>query len=350
MFDSITQNISFCLVSLVSFYGFLFCVLEYVQFRVWGYMKMSSEGKVSPLNVEYLNDHDSENVKISIIIGLKNEARYIGKTLMNLEATTIDKRNVEIILVDGGCEDNSLDVVKASTGAISVIHTRADKSSSSRGAALNAGFELVSGSLVLFIKADSLLAPGYDEVLRRAFRTNKELLVSSFTLSVEPQAPLRTSGYGPSTPRNNPMLEQQAMEAKFQAGNSRSYRFAHFFANLRAKWCHLPSINQGMCLRTTVFRQRRFSESLLLEDFELSRKLRYDSLVSCSSGVPRFIQFKDTIISPSITFKYMTVGIAKYVFLEQLAILLFLLGNYTILAVYNLCYLTIPKYTSWIKL
>jgi glycosyltransferase involved in cell wall biosynthesis len=340
---------SLVLVSFVSFYSFLLYLFQYVRFRLWGYRNIRAEGKYVPLSLEYLNDCDSDNIKISIIIGLKNEARYIGKTLMNLEATTIDKRNVEIILVDGGCEDNSLDVVKASTGAIPVIHTRADRSSNSRGAALNAGFELVSGSLVLFIKADSLLCPGYDEVIRRAFRSNKGLLVSSFTLGVAPAVEGGAS-VRPSTPRNNPFLEQQAMEARYQAGHELSYRIAHFFANLRARWCLLPAINQGVCMRTNVFRQRRFGESLLLEDIELVGRLRYDSLVTGSLSGPRFVQFSDTIVNPSATFKFMTAGIAKYVFLEQLALLMYLLGNYSILAIYNLCYLTIPKYTYWVKL
>lgn len=313
-------------------------------------MKVSAEAKFLPLNFEYLNEYDAANMKISIIIGLKNEARYIGKTLMNLEATTIDKRNVEIILVDGGCEDNSLDVVKASSGAIPVIHTRADKSNNSRGAALNTGFELISGSLVMFIKADSLLPPGYDEVIRRAFRSNKELLVSSFSLGMMTPPGNATSPVRHSTPRNNPFLEQQAMEAAYLATYSSGYHIAQFFANLRARWCLLPSINQGVCMRSNVFRQRRFSEVLLLEDIELISRLRYDSLVSSSSSELKFVQFSEPIINPSLTFKYMTVGIAKYVFLEQLALTLFMLGNYSVSAIYDLCYLTIPKYTFWIKL
>lgn len=50
--------------------------------------------------------------KVSVIIAIRNEARYIGKTLQNLESTTVDKARVQIVLVDCGCKDNSIDVAK----------------------------------------------------------------------------------------------------------------------------------------------------------------------------------------------------------------------------------------------
>jgi cellulose synthase/poly-beta-1,6-N-acetylglucosamine synthase-like glycosyltransferase len=52
--------------------------------------------------------------KLSIVIAIKNEAKYIGKTIRNFESTTIDKSRVEIILVDSGCKDNSLEVARVS--------------------------------------------------------------------------------------------------------------------------------------------------------------------------------------------------------------------------------------------
>jgi cellulose synthase/poly-beta-1,6-N-acetylglucosamine synthase-like glycosyltransferase len=56
--------------------------------------------------------------KLSIIIAIKNEAKYIGKTIRNFESTTIDKSRVEIILVDSGCKDNSLEVARVSLSNI----------------------------------------------------------------------------------------------------------------------------------------------------------------------------------------------------------------------------------------
>lgn len=52
--------------------------------------------------------------KLSIIIAIKNEAKYIGKTIRNFESTTINKSAVEIIIVDSGCKDNSLEVARVS--------------------------------------------------------------------------------------------------------------------------------------------------------------------------------------------------------------------------------------------
>ena len=58
------------------------------------------------------NDVAGTNKRISVIIAIKNESRVIGKTLRNLEATTKCKNLCEIIIVDKGCVDNSIDVAK----------------------------------------------------------------------------------------------------------------------------------------------------------------------------------------------------------------------------------------------
>jgi cellulose synthase/poly-beta-1,6-N-acetylglucosamine synthase-like glycosyltransferase len=84
------------------------------------YRQISHQRKLkSSKNLQKLSKEEVRG-KLSIIIALKNEAKYIGKTIRNFESTTIDKSRVEIILVDSGCKDNSVEVARVSS--VSQIH------------------------------------------------------------------------------------------------------------------------------------------------------------------------------------------------------------------------------------
>lgn len=45
----------------------------------------------------------------------------IGQTIRNLESTTTDKYRLEIIIVDVGSNDKTIEVAKASSGIIPII-------------------------------------------------------------------------------------------------------------------------------------------------------------------------------------------------------------------------------------
>ena len=89
----------------------LLVLCSFSFFLNWLSFSKLKKGKKKPLlsitNTSVLN-------KVSVVIAIKNEARYIGKTIRNLESTTVDKSRVQIILVDCGGKDNSIDVAKVS--------------------------------------------------------------------------------------------------------------------------------------------------------------------------------------------------------------------------------------------
>jgi len=86
--------------------------------------------------------------------------------------------------------------------------------------------------------------------------------------------------------------------------------------------------------------------------------LRYDiistitikSPSSLSAAYKKCIQLDHEIISTSMLSKYNNIGIAKYILLEQVAIVMFNVFGYSIEAIHKICYYTIPKYTRWVKL
>src|SRR3974377_1729857 len=90
-------------------------------------------------------------MRISVIIPALNEAH-------NLAAGTQSARCVstaEIIVVDGGSQDNSMDVASAQ-GAIVLA------SKTSRAVQMNVGARPAPGDALVFLHADTVLPAGFD--------------------------------------------------------------------------------------------------------------------------------------------------------------------------------------------
>jgi len=88
--------------------------------------------------------------KISVVIPVYNEAKTIGEAIKRVEAVNINK---EIIAVDDGSTDGSLDILErlASEGRIKLI--RHDKNSG-KGAAIKTGLKAAEGDIIIIQDAD----------------------------------------------------------------------------------------------------------------------------------------------------------------------------------------------------
>ena len=75
-------------------------------------------------------------MKLSIIIPTYNSGRYIYDCLMSLESFEYDKDRYEIIVVDGGSSDKTLEIVNSFT-AVKVIHSENISISNSRNLAVS---------------------------------------------------------------------------------------------------------------------------------------------------------------------------------------------------------------------
>lgn len=94
-----------------SFFSFLISYYNYNKIKKL-IKKNKSNNTLNTTSINNNKDNNDNNGKVSIIIAIKNEAKYIGKTIRNFESTTIDKTRVEIILVDSGSRDNSIEVAR----------------------------------------------------------------------------------------------------------------------------------------------------------------------------------------------------------------------------------------------
>ena len=97
--------------------------------------------------------------RISIVVPTLDEESRIGATLASLQPARRD--GMEVLVVDGGSRDATIAI--AAELADAVVQT-----APGRALQLNAGAAAASGSLLLFLHADSLLPPGFDGAMHAA--------------------------------------------------------------------------------------------------------------------------------------------------------------------------------------
>lgn len=101
---------------------------------------------------------DPSAPELSIVVPVLNEAKYLPRLLLALSQQA--DIALEIIVVDGGSSDASVELALAQPG-VQVVHTPPG-----RGLQMNAGAELASADWLLFLHADTL--PRYAAQLRGA--------------------------------------------------------------------------------------------------------------------------------------------------------------------------------------
>lgn len=115
---------------------------------------------------------------VSIVVPVYNTGRRLIKCIGSLINQTY--KSIEIILVDDGSTDDSLDVchnLASEDNRIVVIHT----SNQGSGPARNAGIEAAAGRYVYFPDADDLVAQNAIEILVNAMINECDLVVFGFS-------------------------------------------------------------------------------------------------------------------------------------------------------------------------
>lgn len=109
---------------------------------------------------------------ISIIIPSLNQGQFIGETISSIINQTYS--NWEIIIVDGGSDDNTVDVIKSFENQIKYWVSEPDKG---QAEAINKGLRKVEGGYCNWINSDDYLFPNALEKLveRIALNPAKEI-------------------------------------------------------------------------------------------------------------------------------------------------------------------------------
>src|SRR3989338_6714246 len=101
------------------------------------------------------------DMRLSIIIPVLNEAEGLSGMLGHL--ASLCGRDTEVIVVDGGSEDDSRQT--ASRAGAQVIH-----SERGRARQMNAGAAVAQGDILLFLHADTLLPPSAEQAIEDAIQ------------------------------------------------------------------------------------------------------------------------------------------------------------------------------------
>lgn len=94
-------------------------------------------------------------MKLSIIIPSFNQGQYLEETLISIISQKSDE--IEIIVMDGGSTDNSVDVIMKYSKYIAYWQSNKDKGQSD---AINSGFRKATGEYVTWLNSDDVLLPG----------------------------------------------------------------------------------------------------------------------------------------------------------------------------------------------
>ena len=178
--------------------------------------------------------------RLSIIVPMLNEAVGIEGTLAAL--APLRQRGVEVIVADGGSNDGSAQL--ASAWADAVI-------AAPRGRALqmNAGAAAARGDILLFMHADTALPPGADQLVLAAMERG---------LAVWGRFDVRITG----SARMLPVIAA--------------------LMNLRSRLTGIATGDQAMFVRRADFTAAGgFPAQMLMEDIELSRRLKLRSAPAC---------------------------------------------------------------------
>lgn len=174
---------------------------------------------------------------VSVIIPTFNAASDLGPCLGALGEALFDGLICEVIITDGGSDDDVADVADA-VGAILV------EGPPGRGRQLAAGVRAAKGDWLLILHADSVLEEDWAKVVAGHIRAHPD-----------------SAGY-------------------FRLRFDRDHRVARWtaaWANLRARLFRLPYGDQGLLVpRKAYERAGGYPESPLMEDVALARRLGRD--------------------------------------------------------------------------
>ena len=171
--------------------------------------------------------------KISIIIPTINEANNLPLLLSDLSNI---QQEGEIIIVDCGSEDKTIDIANIYGAKVFLSKER------NRGSQLNLGAKNSKGDWLIFLHADTRLTYDWFRKTNSFFNGNKNSIYYF----------------------------------KFKINHKKiTYRFLEILVNFRSKFFKQPYGDQGLIIhRTTYFENNGFKKIPLMEDVDFLRRLK----------------------------------------------------------------------------
>ncbi|MGE0096967.1 MAG: TIGR04283 family arsenosugar biosynthesis glycosyltransferase [Hydrogenophaga sp.] len=180
-------------------------------------------------------------MKLSIVVPVLNEASTLAARLVAL--APLRQRGAELVVVDGGSEDDTLAIAKA-------VADHAGTAPRGRASQLNAGACAARGEVLLFLHADTRLPSDADRLVARALESGHRW--GRFDVRIEGRHPLL------------PLVAT--------------------LMNVRSRTTGIATGDQALFVRRDTFESLGgFAPLPLMEDIDLSRRLRSAGPPACLS-------------------------------------------------------------------
>jgi len=176
---------------------------------------------------------------LSIVMPVLNEAGHLDATLEAL--APLQQHGVELIVVDGGSDDDTLDKARRYATTVCV-------SPRGRARQMNTGAAEAHGDVLLFLHADTQLPPDADRLVAQAIA--RGAVWGRFDVTIQGQSALL------------PVVAA--------------------LMNIRSRWTGIATGDQALFVQRDVFQHLGgFPDQPLMEDIELSRRLCRLSRPAC---------------------------------------------------------------------
>lgn len=170
-------------------------------------------------------------MKITIVMPVFDEEALLRKTLSSLKITERE----ELIVVDGGSNDNSVSIAREFTDKVFA-------GEKGRARQMNLGAQNARSDILLFLHADCILPENGFKVIRKVMEGNNAS-AGAFDLSIDNQSIM--------------------------------YRIIETAANMRSRITSMPYGDQGIFTRRKFFENiGGFSDIPLMEDIEIAARLK----------------------------------------------------------------------------
>ncbi|MBI3303719.1 MAG: TIGR04283 family arsenosugar biosynthesis glycosyltransferase [Deltaproteobacteria bacterium] len=177
-------------------------------------------------------------MRVSVVIPTLNEAEGIAQTLVRVRQAG----ECQIVVVDGGSRDGTPEIARLHADVVF-------SSPCGRARQMNAGAQAAAGEVVLFLHADTVLPYGFPALLDQALR-DPEVVGGRFDVRLD----------APGWP----------------------FRMIETFMNVRSRLTHISTGDQAIFVRRETFLAvGGYPEVELMEDLELSRRLRRAGQIAC---------------------------------------------------------------------
>ena len=118
---------------------------------------------------------------ISVIIPSFNQGQYIEETLVSVIGQQYP--NLEVIVIDGGSTDNTVEIIEKYSSQITYWHSKKDKGQAD---AINQGMNLSTGEVLCWLNSDDMYLPGtlLDVGKKFAGRTDENYLIYGAAINI----------------------------------------------------------------------------------------------------------------------------------------------------------------------